>query len=148
MTARQLPCSEDPDAMFGTREHEIEKARKVCSGCPVRQECLLRALNLRDPWGVWGGKTPEERSAIIRGRAGQQPHIRRVLVEHVEAGTDPISVLTAPERAWLYQKHTAAGHPPHMFARRYRLSGKALTRIRTQAEAQTRQPSGQLVLAA
>lgn len=148
MNHRQPACADDPEAMYGTREAEIAYARYVCSGCSVQMECLQIAIDLRDRWGVWGGKTPEERSAMIRARSGQQPHIRRDLVAHVAAGTDPIHVLNTPEQAWLYQQHVAAGSSPNAFAARYRLSGRALIRIQAQSDAQTPQTNGQLALAA
>ncbi len=44
-------------------------ARRFCSGCPVRVQCLEYALhhNLTD--GVWGGTSPNQRKAIRRKRA-------------------------------------------------------------------------------
>jgi len=41
-----------------------EPALKVCRSCPVQAECLEWALAADERYGVWGGKTPEERSAI------------------------------------------------------------------------------------
>lgn len=41
----------------------------VCNQCPVKADCLERALKLEQdhiPWGVAGGKTAEERKALIR----------------------------------------------------------------------------------
>ena len=32
-----------------------KRAGLVCSGCPVRFECLAEALDNRIEWGVWGG---------------------------------------------------------------------------------------------
>lgn len=34
-------------------------AMAVCRSCPVADPCLEHAR--RVPWGVWGGRTPEER---------------------------------------------------------------------------------------
>ena len=31
-----------------------KRAKLVCSGCPVRFECLAEALDNRIEWGVWG----------------------------------------------------------------------------------------------
>jgi WhiB family redox-sensing transcriptional regulator len=48
-------------------ECEIKRAKAVCGGCSVREECLEMAL--ATPWliGVAGGLTPAERRKI-RGR--------------------------------------------------------------------------------
>jgi WhiB family redox-sensing transcriptional regulator len=42
-------------------------ARKICSGCVVRQECLEWAIKHEDH-GMWGGTTPVERRQIRRKR--------------------------------------------------------------------------------
>lgn len=43
-------------------------AKKVCTGCPVRLECLADALDSRTEYGVWGGLTERERRALLRRR--------------------------------------------------------------------------------
>ncbi|MCX4694473.1 WhiB family transcriptional regulator [Streptomyces sp. NBC_01408] len=45
------------------REERDAAAKRVCAGCPVRAECLEHALRTREPFGVWGGLTEEERRA-------------------------------------------------------------------------------------
>jgi WhiB family transcriptional regulator, redox-sensing transcriptional regulator len=42
------------------RERE-SAARRICSDCPVRQECLDYALRVNEPFGIWGGLTEQER---------------------------------------------------------------------------------------
>ncbi len=56
-----------PDALF-VRGAEQNKAKQVCSGCPVRSECLAEALDNQIEWGVWGGMTERERRALLRRR--------------------------------------------------------------------------------
>lgn len=41
-------------------------ARAVCNKCKVRSECLNYALTENVPFGIWGGLSPRERSAVIR----------------------------------------------------------------------------------
>lgn len=36
-------------------------ARKFCKGCPVREQCLEFAASTKEPFGMWGGRTPSER---------------------------------------------------------------------------------------
>lgn len=47
------------------------KARKVCSSCPIKKECLEYALKAEAAegffYGFWGGHDPQEREAILRG---------------------------------------------------------------------------------
>ncbi|NED73336.1 WhiB family transcriptional regulator [Streptomyces sp. SID9944] len=40
----------------------------MCHGCPVRQRCGEWALDTREGWGVWGGMTEAQRTAILRRR--------------------------------------------------------------------------------
>ncbi|MFW6721157.1 WhiB family transcriptional regulator [Streptomyces sp. MAR4 CNY-716] len=43
-------------------------AKEVCMRCPVRAECAAHALTVREPYGVWGGLTEDEREELL-GRA-------------------------------------------------------------------------------
>jgi WhiB family redox-sensing transcriptional regulator len=44
------------------------RARAICVGCPVRQECLDYALRIREPHGIWGGLNELERRTLLRTR--------------------------------------------------------------------------------
>ncbi|PSK52427.1 Transcriptional regulator WhiD [Streptomyces sp. 111WW2] len=43
-----------------------EEAKRICALCPVRPACLDYALKAREPYGVWGGLTADERTALLR----------------------------------------------------------------------------------
>src|SRR5215213_1588388 len=49
-----------------SRTRHVERARAVCSGCPVQDECLAFALRSRIRGGVWGGLTEPERRGTRR----------------------------------------------------------------------------------
>jgi len=58
--------SADPDLFFpissnGPAERQISRAKLICAGCSVRQECLDFAMTHDLPYGIWGGSTPEDR---------------------------------------------------------------------------------------
>jgi hypothetical protein len=36
----------------------------ICAGCPVRVECADYAVRAREPYGVWGGLSEEDREQI------------------------------------------------------------------------------------
>ena len=64
---------EDPAIFFHpegergpARESRERAAKAICGGCPVRQECASHALAVREPYGVWGGLSEEDREAIYR----------------------------------------------------------------------------------
>lgn len=59
----------DPEAYFPEKGQSTADAKKVCSGCPVRAECLLDALDRRDAWGIWGGLSVNERRRLDRSGA-------------------------------------------------------------------------------
>jgi WhiB family redox-sensing transcriptional regulator len=40
-------------------------AKEVCMRCPVRAECATHALSVREPYGVWGGLTEDEREEMM-----------------------------------------------------------------------------------
>ncbi|MCW2535353.1 MAG: Transcription factor WhiB, partial [Modestobacter sp.] len=40
-------------------------AKAVCGRCPVLESCLQHALSVREPYGVWGGMSEEERTRLI-----------------------------------------------------------------------------------
>lgn len=44
---------------------EIDRARSVCDGCPVRGTCLIDAIDNGEGWGIWGGYTRPERERAL-----------------------------------------------------------------------------------
>lgn len=60
-------CRGMADALFPEGKNQ-KRARAVCTGCPVRPQCLAEALDHRIEWGVWGGLTERERRQLLRQR--------------------------------------------------------------------------------
>jgi len=48
------------------RETRERRAKAICSGCPVRMECLEYALRIHEHHGIWGGLTELERRRVLR----------------------------------------------------------------------------------
>jgi WhiB family transcriptional regulator, redox-sensing transcriptional regulator len=66
--------SADPDLFFpisgaGPARVQVERAKAVCAGCPVRGDCLRYALAAGPLQGVWGGLTEEERRLLRQREA-------------------------------------------------------------------------------
>lgn len=58
-----------PDGERGSaRARRAAKAKAICLHCPVLQKCRRHALSVREPYGVWGGMTEEERRDLWAGR--------------------------------------------------------------------------------
>lgn len=57
----QAAClTEDSDLFYPETPRDLERARAICHGCPVRAECVRDALRRGDEWGVHGGLVPGE----------------------------------------------------------------------------------------
>ncbi len=50
------------------RTRREENAKAVCRQCPVVAQCLDHALQVREPYGVWGGMTAGERQRLLEAR--------------------------------------------------------------------------------
>lgn len=54
-----------PEGERGTkRRTRAGAAKEVCLGCPVIEACRSHALAVREPYGVWGGLTEDERESF------------------------------------------------------------------------------------
>jgi WhiB family redox-sensing transcriptional regulator len=73
-------CRGHEDDLF-PEAAEQKRARLICSGCPVRSQCLAEALDNRIEWGVWGGMTERERRQLLRQRSDVTSWAR-LLVDH------------------------------------------------------------------
>ena len=51
------------------RERREIKAKAICQVCPVQGDCLEFAVEIREPYGIWGGLTESERRQVITRRA-------------------------------------------------------------------------------
>lgn len=65
---------EDPELFFpigntGPALLQIEEAKAVCRRCPVRDACLMWALDTNQHDGIWGGLSEDERRAMKRRAA-------------------------------------------------------------------------------
>ena len=47
------------------RERREERAKSICQVCPVRNACHEYAMEIREPYGIWGGLTEAERRVLI-----------------------------------------------------------------------------------
>lgn len=48
-------------------------AKALCARCPVRQRCREHALRAREPYGVWGGLSAEDRREVLHPRPDPTP---------------------------------------------------------------------------
>jgi WhiB family redox-sensing transcriptional regulator len=70
----ELPCRQyDPDLWFADDPADLEVAKALCGGCPLKAECLAGALERGEPWGVWGGEIFERGAVVARKRPRGRP---------------------------------------------------------------------------
>lgn len=58
-----FPTSDE--STMASRAAQIKRAKAVCERCPVVAECLAYALQTREPYGVWGGRSESERADLL-----------------------------------------------------------------------------------
>jgi WhiB family redox-sensing transcriptional regulator len=91
-TELRLPCqASTPDLWFAETPHELDQAKQLCAGCPIRASCLAGALHRREPWGVWGGEILHRGTIVTHQPTRRRPRTtimdrsrshRRQAVEH------------------------------------------------------------------
>ncbi|MFT4135097.1 WhiB family transcriptional regulator [Microbacterium sp.] len=64
-----LCAQTDPEAFFPEKGGSTRDAKRICSSCDVRAECLEYALQNDERFGIWGGLSERERRKLKR-RAG------------------------------------------------------------------------------
>ncbi len=63
---RALCAQTDPEAFFPEKGGSTREAKRVCSTCEVREECLEYALAHDERFGIWGGLSERERRKLKR----------------------------------------------------------------------------------
>lgn len=66
---RALCAQTDPEAFFPEKGGSTREAKKVCSSCDVRAECLDYALANDERFGIWGGYSERERRKLKQRRS-------------------------------------------------------------------------------
>lgn len=67
-----------PDGERGrARTQREQRAKEMCRRCPVIEACRSHALEVGEPYGVWGGLSESERDLLLKGTMGRTRGIRR-----------------------------------------------------------------------
>lgn len=61
-----LCAQTDPEAFFPEKGGSTRDAKKICTSCEVRTECLEYALKNDERFGIWGGLSERERRKLRR----------------------------------------------------------------------------------
>ena len=112
-------CVGSPDDFFperGTAQISARDAKKICNGeadglvCPIRGECLEYALERKERFGIWGGKSERERAKIAKNRrvAAKEQELAR----EIAASTERRSA--AAKRAWENRRNPPVASRPSL----------------------------------
>jgi WhiB family transcriptional regulator, redox-sensing transcriptional regulator len=74
-TTRASCTQTGPEIFFPLHGDPATEARKICSRCPVRDDCLAYALNADEEFGIWAGLDPDERRSLQRTQPSRKPGI-------------------------------------------------------------------------
>ena len=55
------------------KERRAATAKAVCQQCPAINDCLAHALKVREPYGIWGGLSEDERAQVLGLRSMRYP---------------------------------------------------------------------------
>ena len=61
-----LCAQTDPESFFPEKGGSTRDAKRICSSCDVRGECLEYALQNDERFGIWGGLSERERRKLKR----------------------------------------------------------------------------------
>ena len=71
------------------KNQRITQAKAVCQTCPVITECATWALQTREPYGVWGGLSEDERADILGIPNPRYTRTPRTRTQPAPAATQP-----------------------------------------------------------
>jgi len=63
---RALCSQTDPEAFFPEKGGSTREAKRICSRCEVKSECLESAIGADEKFGIWGGLSERERRRLKR----------------------------------------------------------------------------------
>ena len=59
-----LCAQTDPEAFFPEKGGSTRDAKRICTSCEVRTQCLEYALENDERFGIWGGLSERERRKL------------------------------------------------------------------------------------
>jgi WhiB family redox-sensing transcriptional regulator len=62
--ADSLCAQTDPEAFFPEKGGSTRDAKRICTSCEVKAQCLDYALNNDERFGIWGGLSERERRKL------------------------------------------------------------------------------------
>jgi WhiB family redox-sensing transcriptional regulator len=73
-------AGESTEIFYELTERNERKAKSLCGACPIASRCLTWAVMNKEPFGIWGGKTPQQRGTI-RGAILRAPNNKEIIIQ-------------------------------------------------------------------
>ena len=87
-----------------SRSRRDQLAKRVCASCPVRLECADYAIRAREPFGVWGVLSEDDREGIFRQMdRSRNPRLASVLGTGVAAAKDFVDEAISEQALGIHQ---------------------------------------------
>ena len=90
----EIPCVAGPaDMWFSDVPADVDRARSLCTACPLRRDCLVGALERAETCGVWGGElflgglpvpSPRRNGRPPKDAAARDARLRRQMTERID----------------------------------------------------------------
>lgn len=64
-----LCAQTNPEAFFPEKGGSTRDAKRICTDCDVKEQCLNYALQNDERFGIWGGKSERERKKLLKRKA-------------------------------------------------------------------------------
>ncbi len=90
----EIPCVAGPaDMWFSDFPADVDRARSLCTACPLRRDCLVGALERAETCGVWGGElflgglpvpSPRRNGRPPKDAAARDARLRRQMTERID----------------------------------------------------------------
>lgn len=86
---RAACAGKDPEWWFSVVPEEQAEAKRICRGCPVRDDCIRTSFERQEEYGIWGAIEERDRRAAMRRAAGARPYSKphvsrdRMVAEYV-----------------------------------------------------------------
>jgi len=68
------------DVFFPLQWQSIKPAERICSRCPVIEECLGYAIANEEWYGIWGGLSENRRRGLIKQKREKERESSRTTV--------------------------------------------------------------------
>jgi len=103
----RLPCQiHDPELWFADEPWQLERAKELCTGCPVLRDCLAGAVQREEAAGVWGGQIFDRGRIVTHKRPRGRPRKDSTAPQRRPASSVTLALAAAEPARDRHREHT------------------------------------------